>query len=308
MSDWRLIATGLSFPEGPIVCSDGSVIVAEIPRGVLTRIVSDGRKEVIAETGGGPNGLAVGPDGLLYICNNGGMNVKQWRGMTIPAGASDGYVTGSIQRADPATGRVETLYDRAENAPIRAPNDIVFDSCGGFWFTDNGKARQRDRDITGIFYAKTDGSSCREIVFPLTEPNGIGLSQDGSTLYVAETPTAILWAFDVVGPGEVQLEPNFRRMAGRFVHKAGGLNFYDSLALEACGNICVATIGTGGIMVITPAGGDVEFLPTGDPFTTNIAFGGPELRDAFVTLSGSGQLVKRQWPRPGLQLRYQQLL
>jgi gluconolactonase len=292
----------LSFPEGPVVCADGSVIVAEIPIGRLTRVLPDGTKHTLAEVGGGPNGLAVGPEGLLYVCNNGGMKVREWQGMTIPAGASDDYVGGSIQRVNTATGAVETLYTEAENAPIRAPNDIVFDAHGGFWFTDNGKSRGRDRDVTGVFYAKADCSACREVIFPMAEPNGIGLSPDGATLYVAETPTATLWAFDIVAPGEVALEPSFRRMGGRFVYSPGALKFFDSLAVQNDGAICVATIGTGGITTVAPDGSSAHFVATDDPFTTNIAFGGADLRDAYVTLSGTGRLVTRRWAASGLHL------
>lgn len=305
---WQTVAEGLSFPEGPVICGDGSLILAEIPKGVLTRIDPQGRKSQLASTGGGPNGIAVGPDGLLYVCNNGGMKTRAWLEMTLPGGQADDYVTGSIQRVDPVSGRVETLYDRAEDAPLRAPNDIVFDYCGGFWFTDNGKSRGRERDVTGIFYALADGSQCREIIFPMHEPNGIGLSPDGGSLYVAETATASLWAFEIVGPGEVRLTPGFSRMSGRFLHAPGGHVFFDSLAVEASGNICVATIGRGGITVIAPDGEPVEFVETDDAYTTNIVFGGPQMRDAYVTLSGSGRLVKRRWPRPGLRLAHQHLL
>ena len=72
MNPIRTIADGLQFPEGPIAMPDGSVIVVEIARGTLTRVLLDGRKEVIADTGGGPNGAAIGPDGACYVCNNGG--------------------------------------------------------------------------------------------------------------------------------------------------------------------------------------------------------------------------------------------
>ncbi len=73
MPQMREITSGLQFPEGPIAMNDGSVLVVEIKRGALTRVTPDGRKEVVAETSGGPNGAAIGPDGMVYICNNGGL-------------------------------------------------------------------------------------------------------------------------------------------------------------------------------------------------------------------------------------------
>ena len=72
MIDVTVMTEGLLFPEGPIALPDGSVIVCEIAGSRLTRVAADGTKSVVAETGGGPNGAAYGPDGRIYVCNNGG--------------------------------------------------------------------------------------------------------------------------------------------------------------------------------------------------------------------------------------------
>jgi len=56
--------------------------------------------------------------------------------------------------------------------------------------------------------------------------------------------------------------------------------------------------------VIAPDGALVEQVPTGDRVTTNIAFGGPELKTAYITLSGKGELIAMDWPRPGLPLNF----
>lgn len=302
MNAWTSVASGLAFPEGPVALDDGAILLVEIETGWITRVGPDGRVDRLVHVGGGPNGLALGPDGALYVCNNGGCLWRDWNGMRLPSGTPDTYRGGSIQRVDLATGTVETLYTAAGDVPLMGPNDIVFDAHGGFWFTDNGKSRPRQRTITGVFYATPDGRSCREVIFPLDCPNGIGLSPDGQTLYVAETPAARLWAFDIVAPGDVRLTPGLRGMAGRLLHATPGVAAYDSLAVEANGNICVATIGKAGITVIAPDGSLVEHVATDDPFTTNIAFGGPDLRTAYVTLGGTGRLVSRRWPRPGMAL------
>lgn len=304
MSGWTLMASGLGFPEGPVACADGSVLVVEIEAGSITRVTPGGQVERLVQTGGGPNGMALGPVGMLYVCNNGGCLWREWNGMRLPHGTPDTYRGGSIQRVDLASGSVETLYTQAGDVPLKGPNDIVFDEHGGFWFTDNGKGTARQRSVTGVFYAATDGSQCREVIFPLDNPNGVGLSPDGRTLYVSETPPARLWAFDVVAPGEVALAPGLRGMSGRLVYSTPGVAAYDSLAVEEGGNICVATIGHAGITVVAPDGRLVEHVPTDDPFTTNIAFGGADMRTAYVTLGGTGRLVSRRWPRPGLRLAY----
>lgn len=300
---FEVVATGLRFPEGPVALPDGSVVVVEIAAGRVTRIAPDRRKDVVAEPGGGPNGLAVGPDGKLYLCNNGGFGWVETGGLLLPHETAPDYAGGAIQRIDLASGAVETLYTRAGDVALRGPNDLVFDAHGGFWFTDFGKMGPRQEDRTGIFYAKADGSSCREVVFPMRSPNGVGLSPDGRTLYVAETFTGTLHSFAVTGPGELDLAEG-GLFGASFLFRPEGASYFDSLAVEAGGNVCVATLGRGGITVVSPGGQPVDFVATGDGVTTNIAFGGADMRDAWVTLSSTGKLVKTRWARPGLRLAH----
>ena len=181
----------------------------------------------------------------------------------------------------------------------------MFDAHGGFWFTDHGKVdyEARCHDVVGIFYAKTDGSHLEEVIFPSMNPNGIGLSPDGKTLYAAETYTCRLMAFNVIAPGRVD-DAAGPGGPGIPVYRPAGYKFFDSLGVEECGNICVATIGESGISVISPQGELVEFVETPDIFTTNICWGGADRRDAYITLSGTGKLAKMRWPRPGLKLVY----
>ncbi len=204
MADFITVADGLRFPEGPVWLPDGSIVLVEIAAGRITRIAADGSRSVVATPGGGPNGLAIGPDGALYCCNNGGFNWHEAAGFLAPHGQADDYSGGRIERIDLATGKVEPLFaDGDFGCSLRGPNDIVFDGEGGFWFTDHGKTRTRERDVTGIFYAKADGSHLAEIVFPSENPNGVGLSPDRRTLYAAETYTCRLMKFTITAPGEV---------------------------------------------------------------------------------------------------------
>ncbi len=303
MSEIREVTTGLQFPEGPIAMPDGSVIVVEIRRGTLTRVLPDGTQKIVADTGGGPNGAAIGPDGACYVCNNGGFEWHDANGLTLPGNQPADYTGGSIQRVDLESGRVETLYTECNGVPLRGPNDLVFDAEGGIWFTDHGKTRERERDRTGVFYAKPDGSFIEEVIFPLEAPNGIGLSPAGDRLYVAETWVGRVWAFDIEAPGKLAGDPS--GPLGR-TPLAGlpGFQLLDSLAVDSAGNVCVATIANGGITVISPDGNSVEHVPMPDPLTTNICFGGDDLRTAYITLSATGRLIAMEWPRPGLRLNY----
>ena len=302
----EVVAEGLRFPEGPIAMPDGSVILVEIAAGQLTRIGADGSKTVIAKTGGGPNGAALGPDGKVYICNNGGFEYQDAGGYLTPHGIANDYDGGRIERVDLDTGEIEILYKSGDfGCELRGPNDIVFDAHGGFWFSDHGKIdyKKRAHDIVGIFYAKADGSHLEEVIFPSNNPNGIGLSPDGKTLYAAETYTCRLMKFNITEPGKVAPDAG-PGGPGIPLYRPSGYKFFDSLAVEESGNICVATIGECGISVISPEGELVEFVATPDIFTTNICFGGDDMRNAWICLSSTGKLVKTRWARPGLKLEY----
>lgn len=298
----ELLTTGLAFPEGPVALADGSVLVVEIMGKRLVRIDPKGVQSTVAELGGGPNGAAMGPDGHCYVCNNGGFSWRTDDGYSRPTGVPDDYHGGSIQQVDINTGEVKALYTHCHGTPLHGPNDIVFDGNGGFWFTDFGK-KFDDRVMLGfLYYARTDGSLIRRAAQHLLTPNGVGLSPDGSTLYVSETETSRLWRYPITGIGEVALEPWPSPNGGQLVYGAPGYKRYDSLAVEACGNICIATLVDGGISVISPQGELLEFYEAPEGYCTNICFGGEDGQTAYITLSGYGQLLKVRWPRPGLRL------
>jgi gluconolactonase len=306
MAEFQIVTEGLRFPEGPVAIPDGSIILTEIEAGRITRVAPDGTKSTVATPGGGPNGLALGPDGKLYCCNNGGFNWNENGGYLAPHGISSDYSGGRIERIDIATGAVEILYESGDfGCVLRGPNDIVFDDQGGFWFTDHGKVdyAKRAHDIVGIFYAKADGSFLEEVIFPSNNPNGVGLSPDGKSLYAAETYTCRLMKFNIIAPGKVAVDAG-PGGPGIPLYRPAGYKFFDSLAMEANGNVCVATIGESGISVVSPAGELVEFVATDDIFTTNICFGGADMMDAWICLSGTGRLAKTRWARPGLKLQF----
>jgi len=307
VADVTEITAGLEFPEGPVAMSDGSVIVTEIQGGRITRVAPDGSKELVAEPGGGPNGAAIGPDGKLYVTNNGGsFQYLDMGGLNFPhQPPPSSWTGGRVERIDIETGAVEVLYEECDGNPLRGPNDLVFDAHGGFWFTDHGVRLERTSDRTGIYYAQPDGSEIREVIFPMDAPNGIGLSPDGSRLYVAETFANTVWWWKVTGPGEVEQVPGIFPHGGTLLYSPGGLQGFDSLAVDGDGNVCVGTLVNGGISVVDGQSGElVEFVQTDDILTTNICFGGEGHRTAYLTLSGTGRLASAVWPRAGLPLAH----
>jgi gluconolactonase len=337
VSDFRVVARGLNYPEGPVYCKDtGTVLVVEIGARILSRIYPDGSKpkEVVATLGGGPNGAAHGPDGAVYVCNDGGFFIAQVP-RTLPDGRKDTIQVavgeppngggGSIQRVAP-DGTFSTLYSTfpakdpfdpkgiVQMLPLRSPDDLVFDEAGGFWFTDWGKDRWRDRDITGVYYAKPDGSSIEEKIFPLKSPNGIGLSPDNKRLYVAESFTRRILYWDLSAPGVIQRNPKTQDGSYLLTAKLPFEACLDSLALDEAGNIYVACflphgadpMSRGGIAVVAPDGEWLEWIEIDigdpDPLPSNLCFGGPDRRTAYITLDATGLLIACEMRIPGKEL------
>ena len=296
------ITNGLQVPEGPVAMSDGSVILTEMFAHRVTRVAPDGTKTTVAEMDGGPNGLALGPDGDLYLCNNGNAFSPVDAGGLLYPGPFDPskYIGGRIQKINIASGVVTDLYTHCGKIALRAPNDLVFDNNGGFWFTDHGLREERTSDRTGIYYAKADGSFIEEVVFPVDGPNGIGLSPSGDKVYWAETHTGRVFQRTVTAPGVLAPMESSPVLCG-----LPGYQLFDSLAVDGDGNVCVATLINGGITVIAPSGEVLQHIEVDDRITTNICFGGPDFQTAYITASSTGRLLSMKWPYKGLKLNCQ---
>ena len=301
------IAAGLRFPEGPVAMPDGSVVVVEMLGERVTRIAADGTCAVLCEVPGGPNGLAVGPDGALYLCNNGGSYTPlEVRGLLFPGPFDlERYSGGLIQRID-HDGTVSDLYTNCAGRPLRSPNDLVMDGHGGFYFTDYGihDLDARTADLTALYYARCDGSDIHEVAYPVQSPNGIGLSPDGTILYYAETYTGRVFRRRIAEPGVLEPQSN-KYEPSSLLCGLPGMQLFDSLAVDADGWVAVGTMINGAITSISPDGSSIEQATTGDSLTTNLCFGGPDMRTAYITLSSTGRLVSMEWPRRGLRLAHQ---
>jgi gluconolactonase len=328
--EMRFVAEGLNFPAGALI-RDDAVIVAESGAGTLARIGRDGSRSVLAEVGGAPIGAALGPDGAVYLCNNGAPKIVRERlpdGRTayrppepgeLPAG-----IGGRVQRIT-LDGDVSTVQQACDGRALMAPTGLVFDRQGNFYFSDSGRyegpvrnpgvsteskhlsvlrmAGAMARQAAGsIYYASPDGRMIREVLHPLASPSGVALSPDETTLYVAEAGTGRLWAFQVVAPGQL----GKRRCLG-VAPGARPLNFSwcEGLTVDAEANVLTATVVNGGVTTFSSQGHQIEHVSTGDPFTTNLCFGGPDRRTLFVTLGGSGRLIAYEaWPARGHPLNF----
>jgi gluconolactonase len=297
LQDVQVFADGLAFPEGPVAMADGSLIFGEVRAGRVSRCDANHHVSLVAEVGGGPNGVAMGPDGVLFVANRGD------RG-------DDAKCPPCIQTVDPNTGKVDVLYTEVDGVALASPNDLVFDSTGHFWFTDFGTGE--------IFYAAADGSQITRAITGLANPNGIGLSPDGTVLYWAQTLVRQVLRRKLSAPGQVIASPGCTigvLMTTGSIDPEGllvGLPGYqelDSLAIDSSGAVCVGTLTDSGITVIPADGGPIQKLTfpehLNDGAFTNICFGGPDMQTAYVTASMTGRVLTFRWPRPGLRLAYQ---
>ena len=201
----------------------------------------------------------------------------------------DIHAAGRWGRASGPERTARGLAGRAEGVRLDAAlRDVLEERLVGGVLADGG-----------LFYARTDGSSVRRWKEG-GAPNGVGLSPDEKTVYYADTGQRRVYGFEIASPGVLTVKPSLPD--GLVVELPAG-NLLDSLAVEAGGKVCVATLLNGGITACDPDG-SFEHYPFPDRMTTNIAFGGGDMKDAYLALSSTGKLGKARWPRPGLKLNF----
>lgn len=285
----RVMASGLRFPEGGAVDADGSVVVPEIEGGALVRVRPDGTVEPLADVGGGANGCAFGPDGALYVCNDGGYVFAEQDGQRFPIGTVDGTVRGTVQRVDPATGEVRDLFTESDGERLGGLNDIVFDAKGLAYIADTTGGR--------IHHVDPVAGAIRIVAEGLHGPNGAGLSPDGTRLYVSETHSGRVRVYAVGAAGELSELPDLHR------HPLDGYA-WDGLAVDGAGHVCVADLLGSGVVVLSPQGGEVARFrtPEHDRSVTNLCFGAA---NAYVSSAGRGVLYELPWPWPTPRLNFQ---
>jgi gluconolactonase len=254
------LGEGLGWPEGPTLLPDGRLAFVETYRSQVSVWSPEDGIGRYAYTAGGPNSTALGRDGELYVCQNGG-TAGPWR--------ADEMVAPSIQRVWP-DGKAEVVATEIEGVKLNGPNDLAFGGDGNLYFTDPGTYNPEDPDPSYIFALEPEGSGRVVVEFPEpTFPNGIAVDADGS----------IVW--DESYTGRVRRQ----RPDGTIedlLRLPGERPIADGLKIAVDGSIFVAVIEAGGIHVVEADGAYREFIKVGDA-TTNCAFDGEQL---YVTDAG----------------------
>ena len=263
------------FTEGPALAPDGSIYFSDIGNRILRYDPKTGKTGVARDPSGKSNGLKFDREGRLVACEGSGAGGNRRISVTE------------------ASGQVRTLADRWNGKRFNSPNDLAIDAKGNVYFTDPRYVGDdpRDIDIEGVYLVSPAGAvtlATRDV----QKPNGILVSHDGHTVYVADTNSDPkgnhqLVAFHVLADGTL----GNKRVLYDFGPDRRPI---DGMALDAAGNIC-ATGGSGeraGLYVFGPAGQQLAFIPMpGDP--TNCAFGGPaEPTTLYITGQGPEEAGK----------------
>lgn len=284
--------------EGPAATASGDVYFTDAKNNRIWKRAADGTLTVFRASANYANGLAVDDADRLYAAEGGD-----------PAKGTEPRIT----RTDLTTGKVTVLARSFGNRMFQSPNDITVDGQGRVWFTDwvrpdflPALAKGR-RNVFGVYRIDRDGTVHRVLGVPQVEaPNGIILSLDDRTLYLVETNRAAggrrrIDAYAVAPDGSLS--------QGRVFHDFGPGRSGDGMAIDSAGRLWVAaglnqprpggeTLATrAGVYVFAPDGKLLAMVPIGEDLLTNVAFGGPDRRYAFVTAGKT--LFKIESDRPG---------
>ena len=246
------VATGYRFTEGPAADADGNVWFTDIPNQRILKVTLDsGKVQVVTEESGRANGLMF-HEGKLYVCEGGRRRVVR----------ADGDAR-------------DSLAERWEGKRLNSPNDLDIDAKGGVYFTDPRYGQRDDMELAveAVYYITPKGKLVR-VVDTLKRPNGLVLSGDGKTLYVADNAARKIVAYDVKDDGTLAGERDFASMDRRV---RGGP---DGMTVDERGNVYAA--GQGAVWVWDKNGLFITRIDVPEN-PSNCAFGGKDRKTLYIT-------------------------
>lgn len=260
-----------SFLEGPVFDAEGNLYVTDIPFGRVFRVTPKGDWDLVAQWDGEPNGLKFLSAGQLLVAD---------------------YKNGLVA-LDIASGQLRPYLERRNGERFKGVNDLVFDSRGNLYFTDQGQTGLHDP--TGRVYRLGRDGRLDLLLSNVPSPNGLVLSNDERFLFVAATRGNCVWRMPLQADGSVS-------KAGQFFTSYGPSG-PDGLAMDVQGRLLVANPGLGYVWVLGPRAEPEEVL-TGlsGASVTNLAFGGVDRRTLFCTDSTHGRILKADMAHAGAAL------
>jgi gluconolactonase len=270
---WSLVnrrgQTADSFIEGPSFDRDGNLYIVDIPYGRIFRISPAGEFALVAEYDGEPNGLKIARDGRIVITD---------------------YRHG-LMTLDPATGKVTTLLERRWSERFKGVNDLVFSGNGDIYFTDQGQTGMHDP--TGRVYRLRPDGTLDQIINNVPSPNGLVLNGTEHILYVAATRGNAIWRIPLMPDGTAS-------KVGIFIQLSGSLGGPDGLAMDEQDNLAIAHAGLGTVWIFSRLGEPLYRVRSCQGLaTTNLAYGGPDNRNLYITESETGCVLVARLPVAG---------
>ncbi|MGE0797393.1 MAG: SMP-30/gluconolactonase/LRE family protein [Lautropia sp.] len=260
------------FLEGPSFDRAGNLYCVDIAHGRIFRVSPAGVFEVVAEYDGEPNGLKIHRDGRIFVADH----------------------KHGIMLLDTASGAVTPLLDRPRLQRFLGVNDLVFARNGDLYFTDQGQTGMHDP--TGCVYRLRSNGQLDKVLDNVPSPNGIVLNATDDVLFVAATRGNCVWRVRLLPDGTAT-------KVGLFVQLSGGLAGPDGLAINEEGGITIAHAGFGVVWVCSPLGERVLAIRSSHGiYTTNIAYGGADLRDLYIMESYSATILKARVDVPGARM------
>jgi gluconolactonase len=284
------VASGFGFLEGPLWYK-GELWFSDLTGNKLHALGADGKTRVLLDNAGGAapgatgaypgsNGMAVDKDGSVLMTQHAARRIVR---------------VGEGMKLNPVVER------NSEGQHLNSPNDMVFGPDGALWFTDPPFGLPKfDEDPakeakTNNVYRYKDGKAVAMIT-DLPKPNGVGLSPDGSKLYVSNSgPDMFVNVYDVGKDGALSSPRKLISYPG-----PGGDEVPDGLKVDSLGNVW--TSGPGGIRIVSPQGKMLGQIKTGDPAQANLAWGGPDWKTAYITATTN--VYRIQLAAPGLKPLY----
>jgi gluconolactonase len=255
--------------EGPAFDRNGNLYIVDIAFGMIYQINPQGSIKLITEYDGEPNGLKIHQDGRIFVADH----------------------KNGLMLLDPKSGEIKPFVERYKTESFKGLNDLVFSKNGNLYFTDQGQTGLQDPSGR-VFCLNAQGNlSC--LLNNVASPNGIALNPEENFLYIAVTRANSIWRAMLLSDGSIT-------RVGNFIQLSGGSG-PDGLAIDQAGNLYVAHAGLGTVWKFSPQGEPLLRIHScAGKMTTNLAFGGKDNQDLFITESETGSILRVRMDTPGL--------